>query len=114
MSLRNKYAREMIRIVITSTLKMDFFKNLQGQIAQVVGDRSLYLSTNCSYWMNCVDSYSCSSSNVFWVMGVWAPKNITQCLENVNVVKKKNLHNSPTYGNCDHSKIIIFNPRIYL
>ena len=46
MSLRNKYAREMIHIVITSTLKMDFFKNPQGQIAQLVGDSSLYPSSN--------------------------------------------------------------------
>ena len=30
----------------TSTLKMDFFKNPHLQIAQVVGDRNLYPSTN--------------------------------------------------------------------
>ena len=69
--LREYVSNMLVKYILYSHLlwRWTFYKNSQGQIAQVPGDgslQSLHLSTS-SYWRHCVSSYSWSFCNVLWI-----------------------------------------------
>ena len=72
------------------------FTRIRKDGSQVVGGRNLYLSTN-SYWMNCVDSYSCSCCNVVWVGSCQALPNKLICLLAVCSFVVKNRKNKKLF-----------------